>query len=276
VKYIRFLNEVSRNDVADVGGKAASLGDMVQGGLPVPAGFVVAVQAFQDFNGAEITEQFQDELRYAFRRLKAKRVAVRSSAVAEDAGDASWAGQLETYLNVSEAGLVQAIRKCWSSMNSERAIAYAIDKNVSEADRSVGVVVQKMIDSEVSGVMFTYNPVTKNKRQLMIEAVYGLGEMIVGGIVTPDSYLVNRRPLEVVEFDISIKDKMLIFSKGSNRVVDVPEAMADKASLREDQVLQLAKLGLKVEKHYRKPQDIEWAHKNGQFYITQARPITTL
>jgi phosphoenolpyruvate synthase/pyruvate phosphate dikinase len=276
VKYIRFLNEVSRNDVADVGGKAASLGDMVKGGLTVTAGFVVAVQAFQDFNGAEITEQFQDELRYAFRRLKAKRVAVRSSAVAEDAGDASWAGQLETYLNVSEAGLVQAIRKCWSSMNSERAIAYAIDKNVSEADRSVGVVVQKMIDSEVSGVMFTYNPVTKNKRQLMIEAVYGLGEMIVGGIVTPDSYLVNRRPLEVVEFDISIKDKMLIFSKGSNRVVDVPEAMADKASLREDQVLQLAKLGLKVEKHYRKPQDIEWAHKNGQFYITQARPITTL
>ena len=276
MKYIHFFHNISKSDVSRFGGKAASLGEMAQSQFPIPDGFALSVDAFREFNGKEFSAEFEKELHDAYTKLGASRVAVRSSAVAEDASGASWAGQLETYLNVARDNLHTSIRKCWKSILSDEAVAYAVGKKLTEADLAVGVVVQTMIESEVSGVMFTANPITSDRSQVVIEGVFGLGEMIVQGIVTPDNWLISKDPLTVEEFNIAIKSKEMIFNSGKNSIRAVPEGRNDRATLREEQVLELARIGLKIEKHYKVPQDIEWAWAGGKFYIIQARPVTTL
>ncbi|HSX41716.1 MAG TPA: PEP/pyruvate-binding domain-containing protein, partial [Candidatus Saccharimonadales bacterium] len=137
-------------------------------------------------------------------------------------------------------------------------------------------VVQKMVDSEKSGVMFTANPITSDRDTMIVEAVYGLGEMIVQGTMTPDHWDVAKQPLKVTNFEIAVKDEMMVYEDEENKIVKVPENLEDKAILREGGVLEIARLGLKIEEHYGKPQDIEWAFVDGNFYIVQSRPITTL
>lgn len=276
MSYISPFAHINKTKTAIFGGKAASLGEMKGIGLPIPDGFAISADACRDFADGKLSEEFQQELQTAFKRLGAKRVAVRSSAIAEDAGDASWAGQLESYLNVGQEDLLRSVQNCWDSIKSEHALDYAKDKSVSKEDLMVGVVVQEMIDSEVSGVMFTVDPVSQEQTNMMVEAVYGLGEMIVQGVVTPDHWIVTKKPFGVVEFQINVKEKQMVFAGGKNVVKDLPEAVADKATLREEQVEEIAKIGLWVEKHYGKPQDIEWAYQNGKFYVVQSRPITTL
>ncbi len=348
--YLKTFKQVDKKSVREAGGKGASLGEMVQAGLPVPPGFVVLATAFdrflneteldaeveailkkvnhKDINSVDrasneirelIAEQkmpqdLQKEILGAYRKLFAKNsphspalvkegargsykglVAVRSSATAEDSKVASWAGELETYLNVSEKNLIKSVMKCWSSLFTPRAIFYAFEKGIYKKKPavsspplrgrgkgrgilsvSVAVVVQKMVQSEISGICFTVHPVTKDYNQMVIEAAWGLGEAIVGGQVTPDTYVVHKDDFSIL--DIAVSEQSFYLKRGSTGGTiranwRTPNA---KQKLTGRQIVELAKLCKKIEQHYRRPQDIEWARAKGKFYITQSRPITTL
>lgn len=275
-KYIGRFSEISYKDAKQYGGKSCSLGEMLQAGIPVPTGFGISVEAQKEFADKPFTREFIEELKGLFEELGLHRVAVRSSALAEDSSDASWAGQLESYLNVELDQLEESIRKCWDSINAEHAVSYASDKGLSKDDLLVGVAVQAMVESEVAGVMFTVDAIGRDDTKMMIESLYGLGEMLVQGITTPDRYMIDKESGEVLEFNIEIKQQQMVYRHGKNSTEDVPESLADKASLRESQVMELAELGRKIETYYGSPQDIEWAFAKGNFYIVQSRPITTL
>lgn len=276
MRYIGMFSEISRQQSHIYGGKAASLGDLYQAGIPVPNGFGISIEAHREFRDSAFSNEFRSELSQAFASLNTERVAVRSSAIAEDASDASWAGQLETYLNTPEDQLETMIRQCWHSIESEHVQVYAADKELGRDSLLVGVAVQCMVNSEAAGVMFTVNPVNKNPDQLMIEGAYGLGETVVQGIVAPDNYIVDKQHMYVSEFNIQVKQKMMVFKDQQNIIVDVPEAIADRAILREEAVIELVKIGVQVEEYFHAPQDIEWAFVSGEFFIVQSRPITTL
>lgn len=204
-------------------------------------------------------------------------VAVRSSATAEDSSVASWAGELETYLDTTEKYLIENVENCWSSLFTPRAIFYRYEKKMLNIKVSVAVVIQKMIESEISGITFTVHPVTEDKRQMIIEAGWGLGEAIVSGQITPDSYVLDKKDFSIVDINISKQDKMIVRKSPSGvRQVNVLKAKQEKQKLTGKQIVELAKICLNIEKHYKKPQDIEWAFAKGKFYITQSRPITTL
>lgn len=236
----------------------------------------------------EIPEDVSEEIRKSYYQLatndekKADNfyVAVRSSATAEDSSIASWAGELETYLNTNHQNLLQNIKKCWSSLFTPRALFYRHEKGMHKIKVSVAVVVQKMIQSEISGICFTVHPVTKDKNQLIIEAGYGLGEAIVGGIITPDNYVVNKTDFSIIDTYISEQEKMIVKLKNGTIEESVPNNIREKQKLNEKQIIELAKICIEIEKHYGKPQDIEWALENNRaktlFYIVQSRPITTL
>ena len=266
---IKFFNEISKKDVSLVGGKGASLGEMVSAAIPVPSGFVITTRAFQ--------KKIDNEILDAFFKLNAERVAVRSSGVAEDSSQASWAGQLESYLNVDKENLIEKVKKCWESIKSDRALSYAAKQDLSEDQLKVAVVVQKMVESESSGVMFTVNPITKDNNEIMLEAGYGLGEMLVQGLITPDNFLIDKNTLEIKERNIDIQEKMMVFKDGENREVAVAEDKKDKQAISDEMIKELAKMAIKIENHYEVPQDIEWAiDENSKIWILQSRPITTL
>ncbi len=273
---IKTFETISKNDVSLAGGKGVSLGEMLKAGLPVPSGFVITTKAYLQFYNQELPADVEEEIFKAFDNLKTERVAVRSSAVAEDSSVASWAGQLESYLNVTKENLIDSIRKCWDSIKSERALSYAAQQNLPEDRMIVAVVVQKMVESEVSGVMFTVNPITKDADEMMIEAGYGLGEMLVQGIITPDNFLLNKATIEIKDRDIQTQDVMLMLQEGANKEIPVPENKRSQSALSDNQIKKLALLGKKIEEHYGCPQDIEWALEKDNFYIIQSRPITTL
>ncbi len=274
--YIKKFNEISKSDVKIVGGKGASLGEMTKAGIPVPIGFVITVNTFKEFQNQEFPIEIRDQILDAFDNLGAERVAVRSSAIAEDSSSASWAGQLESYLNTTKDDLIENIRKCWGSIKSERSLAYAAEQDVPEDQLLVAVVVQKMVDSEVSGVIFSVNPISKNKEEIMIEAGYGLGEMIVQGMITPDNFIVDKKTFEITDKTIESQDMMLIFKDGKNQEVEVPKGKGDKQCIADKYVFELARLAVKIENHYGFPCDIEWAKEDENLFIVQSRPITTL
>lgn len=274
--YTKPFSDISKGDVGLVGGKAASLGEMTQAGFPVPAGFAITAQAFRDFRSKNLPDSFIREIIDQFNLLDADRVAVRSSAVAEDSSDASWAGQLESYLNTTKDSLIDRIKDCWDSIVSERAKVYAKQKKVKPEGLVVAVVVQKMIDSEASGVMFTANPITGNRDELLIEAVYGLGEGIVQGIVTPDSFSVNKQKLEFASHTINGQGIKVAYADGQTKETEVEKEQQDKQKVTDDTIRAIAELGVRIEKHYGSPQDIEWAEDDNKLYILQSRPITTL
>lgn len=204
-------------------------------------------------------------------------VAVRSSATAEDLPDASFAGQQETYLNVQgEANLIQNIRACWASLFEPRAIFYRHEKNFDHFKVGIAVPVQQMIQSRVSGIMFTVNPVTNNKNQIVIEAIWGLGEKIVQGAYTPDHYLVQKLSWKILQKQTQPQTKQLIWSKNKNRELKLSHSKKSQTKLTDEQIISLARLGHKIQQHYFFPQDIEWALTEKGFYLVQSRPITTL
>jgi len=265
-----FTDEACR-DVRLAGGKGASLAAMTAEGLPVPPGFVIpaymleqSVDAEQlrelvlvhDYREAQALVQQAEPPREViidcYERLGGGKVAVRSSACAEDSETASYAGQQETYLNVSGDDEVCArVVDCWASFFSERALFYRFRKG-SLMDLGMAVVVQKMLDPVKSGVIFTVDPVNRRRDRMIIEAVFGLGEQVVSGAVTPDHY--------VVDHSGNIKREHII-----NRRVLEPEEMR-----------QLVALGSKLATHFGAPQDIEWAIVEGKIYLLQSRPVTTL
>lgn len=312
MELIRDFQNLRKNDIAIAGGKGASLGEMTQIGVSMPAGFVILASVFDRFLeetdisieiealshklnvkninsidrvsneirdlilDAEFPKDIAKEVQKKISKLKAKYVAVRSSATAEDSSVASWAGELESYLNTTKQNLLENIKRCWASLFTPRAIFYRFEKKLNKTKISVAVIIQKMIQSEISGICFTVHPITKDYDQMVIEAGYGLGEIIVGGKITPDTYVVHKKNLIILDKNIGQQKTMLLKNKGGNIEKRVPRSKQEKQKLSDAQILKLAKICQKIERHYKTPQDIEWALKNGKFYIIQSRPITTL
>lgn len=311
--FIKHFFKISKKSVFEAGGKGASLGEMTSAKIPVPTGFVLLAGAFDRF--LTETDLFQDleailkKVNYKdinsvdgasakirsliaqasmpkdlakdiitdFKKLKAKFVAVRSSATAEDSSSASWAGELETYLNTTEKALLLNVKKCWSSLFTPRAIFYRHEKKLLKTKVSVAVVIQVMVDSEISGIAFTVHPVTKDRNQMIIEAGYGLGEAIVSGSVTPDSYVLDKRDYSLIDVNIASQERQILKgANGGTKWVSIAKAIRSKQKLNGRQIVELGKICAGIEKHYKFPCDIEWAYKQGKFYITQSRPITTL
>lgn len=208
--------------------------------------------------------------------LKHPLVAVRSSATAEDLPTASFAGQQATFLNVSgEANLIEKIKEAWASLFTARAIFYRQTNHFDHLKVSIAVPVQLMIQADTSGVLFTVDPVTNDKNKIVIEAIYGLGELIVQGSVTPDHYVVDKIKNLIVDKQVNFQEKMLIKEKNRNKIVTLNKTVGNRQKLTDKQILALALLGNKLEKHYYFPQDAEWAIGNEQLYLLQTRPITT-
>ena len=270
--FVRPFADVTYSDVATAGGKGASLGDMAQAGLPVPPGFVITAAAFERFHDSEIPKPVEREIMIAFDALGAEHVAVRSSATAEDGEAAAWAGQLESYLYTPRAEIFARVREAWNSLSSPRATLYRQEQGLADTPIAVAVVVQKMIVAEVSGVAFTANPITGNRLELMIEAVYGDNEALVGGRITPDNYLLEMSTGTVLSADTAPQPVM--FRRGKERPVAANSRA--QAKLTPVQLQELAAICRKVAAHFGRPQDIEWVHDGTHFYLVQARPITTL
>ena len=314
---IRWLDELAATDVDLVGGKAASLGELTAAGLPVPPGFVVTASAYQTFiETAEIEEELRDavdvdpsdsealktasnraeslileasfpeqlgeEIVDAFASIESSNndpvyVAVRSSATAEDMPDASFAGQQDTYLNVTGNDLLDRIQACWASLFTQRAIYYRNRQGYPASDVAIAVVVQQMIDSEKSGVMFTKHPST-GANEFVIEAAWGLGEAIVSGSVSPDNYILDGETGTTLEETIATKHTMMIrdAETGENATIEVPEDKQQAIVLDDAEREGLIELGRAAEDHYGSPQDIEWAIADGSIYVLQSRPVTTI
>ena len=311
MELIKHFNKLTKSDVAIAGGKGASLGEMTQAGIPVPEGFVILSNSFErfiketdlgveidsilhkvkheDINtvenaseqikalilNADIPKDISEDVVKNFKRFGARYVAVRSSATSEDSASAAWAGQLDSYLNTTEKNLLENVKKCWASLFTPRAIFYRFEKNLHGTDISVAVVVQKMINSEESGIAFSVHPVTQDRNQLIIEAGYGLGESIVSGQITPDSYVVEKNPRRIIDKNITKQERGLYrLDIGGNEWRKVSNG--EKQKLNDEEILELAEMILRIEKHYGFPCDIEWAREKEKFYIVQSRPITTL
>jgi len=204
-------------------------------------------------------------------------VAVRSSATAEDLPDASFAGQQETFLNIrGEANLIQAIRGCWASLFEPRAMFYREEKGFNHFKVGIAVPVQKMIQSEVSGIMFTINPLTNDKNQVVIESIWGLGEKIVQGAYTPDHYLIEKISWKLLQKQVAPQTKEYVWKHNRNLEVKVPANRVARPKLTDKQITFLAQLGHRIQQHYFYPQDIEWAMAKDKIYIVQSRPVTTI
>ena len=278
---IVWLEQVGAGDLALVGGKAANLGELVRAGFEVPRGFVVTTGAYhRRYLDGSVPPAIAAEINEAWRRLtdgpepagpsgpetasEGARVAVRSSATAEDLPEASFAGQQETFLDVDgPEAVVRAVAACWASLYSERAVAYRQEHRVDPAGIGIAVVVQLMVDAESAGVMFTANPVNGRRHETMITAAHGLGEAVVAGTVNPDTWVIDRDTHTVIAFD---------------RGEPASATPGQRASppLTEERALELAELGDRVEAHFGVPQDIEWAKDAAGLHMLQARPITAL
>ena len=318
-EFVRDLETLRRTDTPIAGGKGANLGEMTAAGLPVPPGFVVTGQAYlhaldvagcrqrlpdivenTDLDDSSAVKLASNELQSlvqragmpddvrsavmdAFQELgEGARVAVRSSATAEDTAEASFAGMNETFTNVVEQTLVQRILDCWASLWGTRVVAYRNSLGLTD-EPAIAVVVQRMVDSESSGVMFTVDPISQDGERLLIEGAYGLGEVVVGGQVEPDTYFVARphdpskAGLQLLRAHIGSKaHKIVRQPDGSEAKLAVPKEQREVRVLDDAQVLEIAGLGLRIEQHYGSPQDVEWALQDGKIYIVQSRPITTL
>ncbi len=204
-------------------------------------------------------------------------VAVRSSATAEDLPGMSFAGQQATYLDVKgDVALLEKVKECWASLFTARAIFYRHENKIDTTRVKISVIVQKMVQSEVSGVMFSINPVTNQKDRIVIESVWGLGELIVQGSVAPDNYVVQKETFAILSREISDQSIMLVRKSGAPKEVEVPKKWRDKQKISDEEIVKLAKIAQKLQDHYYFPQDMEWAKEGDKLFITQTRPVTTI
>ncbi len=311
---IAWLDDLGKDDVAIAGGKGANLGEIARVKLPIPEAFVITSESYRHFiqeakleeriakildetdvdepqqlqeasrsirkliGDAKMPEDVKRGIMEAYKRLGGKQalVAIRSSATAEDMPSASFAGQQETFLNVSGDEILEAVQRCWSSLFTPRAIFYREKKGFEHSKVAIAVVVQKMINAEKAGVMFTIHPATGEKDKLIIEGAWGLGEGVVSGTVTPDHYVIDKNTGALVNKEITKKETMFTRDEKTGKTVKkkVPAKMASAQCLNEGELKRLAELGLQVEKHYNFPQDIEWAIEGSKVYLLQSRPIT--
>ena len=313
---VLLLEDVDADDVGTVGGKAASLGELIGAGLPVPPGFAVTAGTYRTFieeagiddelfdavdvdpedsaalREAEATaerlildtpfpEEVREEILEQYRAMgedgEEAFVAVRSSATAEDLPDSSFAGQQETFLNVREDDLLRRVKECWASLFTQRAIYYRQQRGFPHAEVDIAVVVQRMVDADKSGVMFTSHPSTGDP-QVTIEAAWGLGEAVVSGTVSPDNYVYDRERGEVDQVTVADKKVEMVKDEETGETVqlDVDEDRRHERVLSDAEIGDLVALGERVEDHYGSPQDVEWAIYDGEIYMLQSRPITTI
>ncbi|UFT98532.1 phosphoenolpyruvate synthase [Radiobacillus kanasensis] len=326
-RYIKWFDEIDKEDIALVGGKGANLGELTQKGVKVPPGFCVTASAYSTFieerkldqtiinlihtidlenthqlqkisseirkliYTSEMLEPIEKEIREAYAQfsysigIEAPYVAIRSSATAEDLPEASFAGQQDTYLEISGiTEVLSHIKKCWASLWTARAIYYRANQGFNHFHVALSAVVQKMVDSEKAGVMFTANPVTSNRKEMMINASWGLGEAVVSGMVSPDEYVVEKSSLKIIEKNITNKNLLVIKNQHAVGTSEVAvkeylgQASVTAQCLIEEEIVHLSKAGIRIEELYHFPQDIEWAldADTKEIYILQARPITTL
>jgi len=269
--HLRSFAEITADDLDLVGGKGLSLGLMAAAGLPVPAGFCITTTAYRTAQGA-IDSSLSEAMARAYQALGGGPVAVRSSATAEDGAATSFAGQQETILGVEGDGPVsEAVVRCWRSLHTERALAYRQKQGVDEAGLAMAVVVQRLIHAESAGVLFTRDPQDASGERMRIEASWGLGEAVVSGRVTPDSFQVQRSNGAIHERRLGLKS-IEITAAGERPVAAERQQIY---CLSDEQAAELARLGNQVEAFYGEPRDIEWAWAEGRFWLLQARPITT-
>ncbi|MFC6753852.1 phosphoenolpyruvate synthase [Halorubrum tibetense] len=313
---VLWLEEVDAGDVGIVGGKGASLGELIGAGLPVPPGFVVTAETYRSFieeaeidealfgavdvdpedsgalREAEATaheliietpfpESVREEILTSYRSMGTEDdeafVAVRSSATAEDLPDSSFAGQQETFLNVREADLLRRVKECWASLFTQRAIYYRQQRGFPHEEVDIAVVVQRMVDAEKSGVLFTSHPSTGDP-QVTVEAAWGLGEAVVSGTVSPDNYVYDRESRSVESVTVAEKKVEMVKDPDTGETVqlDVEDDRRSARVLSDAEIEELVSLGETVESHYGTPQDVEWAIFEEEIYMLQSRPITTI
>jgi len=302
-------------DLETAGGKGASLSRLARAGLPVPGGFHVTTQAYRHFvsanhlqagilaaletadasrpatleeasrairrlfAGASIPNELASTIVEAYGSLPGANppVAVRSSATAEDLPEASFAGQQETYLNISGAdGMLDAVKNCWASLWTGRAISYRLRQNIPPESVALAVVVQLLVDAEAAGILFTANPLNARRDELVINAAWGLGEAVVGGAVTPDTITVRKADGKVVGRQTAEKQVMTARTASGTAEQPVPDSLKSVPVLSDEKAAELCRLGVQIEGLYGTPMDIEWALRDGEFTILQARPVTAL
>ena len=306
------LNELNASHVSIAGGKGASLGELIRSGASVPQGFVITIHAFEAFmktadtegrveaivekldrgeltagqaeeqlishlDHASMPSQVAVEVREASTCFGGRHVSVRSSATCEDSAASAWAGQLDTYLDVSPSDIVEKVRDCWFSIFKESALAYGSHHGYGAGKIGVAVVIQEMIASEVSGIGFSVHPVTQEPDLMMIEACLGLGEAIVSGKIVPDQYVVERHTGSILDRSIGEQQTGLFVEPGQSKAHWQPLGdQGQKPKLTDQQILSYSKILSNIQDHYGHPVDTEWALQDGQFWLLQARPITTL
>lgn len=310
------LDDVDADDLETVGGKAASLGELTGAGLPVPPGFVVTAGTYRTFIeeagideelfaavdvdpedsaalreaeerarelilGTELPAHVSEEILDTYRGMgedgEQAFVAVRSSATAEDLPDASFAGQQETFLNVREDALIERVKECWASLFTQRAIYYRQQQGFPHDEVDIAVVVQRMVDAEKSGVMFTSHPSSGDPR-IIIEAAWGLGEAVVSGSVSPDNYVYDRAADRLDEVTVADKKVEMVKDPETGETVEreVDDERREERVLSDAEIERLVELGERVEDHYGEPQDVEWAIVGDEVFMLQSRPITTI
>ncbi|MEF8783066.1 MAG: phosphoenolpyruvate synthase [Haloarculaceae archaeon] len=310
---VLWLDDVRADDLETVGGKAASLGEMTSAELPVPPAFIVTTDTYRSFieetgidtelfevvdvdtddskalaeaaeraqtliEETELPEAQREGILEAYEQIGAgSPVAVRSSATAEDLEGASFAGQQETYLNVTGEDLLERVRECWASLFTQRAIYYRQEQGFDHSAVDIAVVVQEMVDADKSGVMFTSHPST-GAPLVTIEAAWGLGEAVVSGAVTPDNYVIDRATGDLEEESVAIKKVMHVRDAETGETVEraVPEDRRQERVLSDEELDALRELGAEIQEYYGDPQDVEWAIHDGEVYLLQSRPITTI
>jgi pyruvate,water dikinase len=276
MREIVWLGESFAADPAVAGGKAAALSALAASHR-VPPGFVVTTAAYGRGQAA-----IEAQLAAAYEHLATLAggveppVAVRSSAADEDGALSSFAGVHESYLNVCGLeDVIEAVLRCWESVGSERALEYRRNRGLT-LDAPLAVLVQQLVPADVSAVAFTANPITGSRDEIVLTASYGLGESIVGGTVTPDTYVLTKRELEIISRTIGAKERMTVPVPGGTRETAVPVMLRDRPALTDEQACELAGLALALEREAGWPVDVEAAFRGEVLYLLQSRPITTL
>lgn len=314
-RYVVGFDALGSDDTAIAGGKGANLGELTRAGLPVPPGFVVTAEAYlvsmerggvrEDLRAAlgaalvvadrpaELTsacdrlqelvrkagvpEEIRDAVVDAYHSLGPDvRVAVRSSATSEDTAGTSFAGMNATFTNVAGEEVIERLRDCWASLFAPRVVAYRAGRQIDE-EPAIAVVIQRMVDSQRSGVAFTADPSTGNRERIVIEAAFGLGEVVVSGAVEPDTYVLTKAGPRLLEARVGHQTHKIVRGpRGADLRVELDPQTGAERVLTDDEVIELARLALCVEQHYGAAQDLEWAIAEGRTWLVQSRPITTL
>lgn len=279
---ILWLGEQESKNSSLVGSKAATLSSLF-GNYNVPIGFIVPKNYFLEstLNHSNVTERKQ--VSEAYQKLsslvdtKTLGVAIRSSSLDEDGSLNSFAGQHDTFLNIKgESNVLKAIVQCSISASTLRASEYRKRLDIESDNSQIPVIVQQMIPSEVSGVAFSSNPITKKDNEIFISTSWGLGESIVDGIVTPDNYIVDKDDKSIKMSQVNHKDVMIIPSEHGTVESEVNSGMQDKSSVSEDQIIEISDLLIKLENQMKQAVDVEFGYHHGRLYLLQCRPITTL